>query len=303
MFIFNPNYKRETDSLRLDRSLGFSGKTQFTIRELYPDNGRLWGKPGAGNWSLNDAVPLDMDGTSATVLEIAPARAGSPAVYNASTRDARATAVKQQGGTLFLSGVAGEPGTDCTLGVLATDSRPVQRLIVNNHPMPFRQTGKFISAKVHFAGYPFRAAQEVAIKRADDGALEGSFLVPERIFRQLAARQRAWPIPWTEDDLKTTWLAPQRLLLVIQTVDPSAGLHAVAELDGRPLPLIPAFSSVREHLGSATGFYADLSGVAPDVEHHLRIRPSGAASEKITGIFFDNVRPDYTLQVLPQVQP
>ena len=29
-----------------------------------------------------------------------------------------------------------------------------------------------------------------------------------------------WPIPWTAEDLRSTWLAPERLLLYVQLAEP-----------------------------------------------------------------------------------
>src|SRR5206468_11391591 len=32
------------------------------------------------------------------------------------------------------------------------------------------------------------------------------------LFRSLAARRKAWPIPWSAEDRRSTWLVPERLL-------------------------------------------------------------------------------------------
>src|ERR1700694_4726650 len=44
----------------------------FLLLEIYPQKGRLLGKPGSGAWSRGDAVRLSLDGTSATVFELLP---------------------------------------------------------------------------------------------------------------------------------------------------------------------------------------------------------------------------------------
>lgn len=46
------------------------------IREIYPQEGRNIGKPGAGIWRYGDQFHLALDGTSATVLQIEPALDG-----------------------------------------------------------------------------------------------------------------------------------------------------------------------------------------------------------------------------------
>src|SRR5208282_5938860 len=71
LFLFNPNYKGLSAHFRLDSSIGLGEGKQFLLRELYPSEGRLIGKPGAGVWNYGDDVEVKLDGTSATVLELA----------------------------------------------------------------------------------------------------------------------------------------------------------------------------------------------------------------------------------------
>ncbi len=75
IFLYNPNGRKVEVSFNLDSSIGLNRQGRFTLRELYPLEGRLWGKPGAGMWRTGDRVTATLDGTSATVLSLAPAAA------------------------------------------------------------------------------------------------------------------------------------------------------------------------------------------------------------------------------------
>ena len=48
LFLFNPNYKVVGADFQLDASIGLASGTNFTLRELYPRGGTLFGKPSAG---------------------------------------------------------------------------------------------------------------------------------------------------------------------------------------------------------------------------------------------------------------
>ena len=82
--------------------------------------------------------------------------------------------------------------------------------------------------------------------------------VPKRVFDQLAARRASWPIPWTAEDLKTPWLAPERLLLYVQIAEPDDKWEATLRIDGRPVALEKAYSAVRAEPSTFVGFYAEL---------------------------------------------
>ena len=56
VFLFNPNGRRLEAEVTLDDTLGFkvppgAAKSLYVVRELYPVEGRLIGKPGGGLWS------------------------------------------------------------------------------------------------------------------------------------------------------------------------------------------------------------------------------------------------------------
>ena len=307
LFVFNPNYAEKSAEIRLDKGIGLTEEKEFLVRELYPQKGRLVGKAGAGTWSSGDVVRLKLDGTSATVLEIVPAsEAPKLAVFNApvETNEAQSKLMATvEGGRMKVTGVAGELGEAGEIGVLAPGGLKVETMTVNGHTVPFTQKGRYVEARVRFAGQAFHQAQQVRLAAGKDGgkdgSVEGMFTVPGQVVKQLEARKKAWPIPWTTEDYETTWLAPGRLLLFVQFAEGMDTMRPVAMLDGQPLELKAAYSSTRVHPASFVGFYADLSQVTADREHRLALQLTGEAKSKLLGVFFDNVEPQFTEEIAP----
>ena len=298
VFLFNPNYRALKDVLPLDKSIGLERGSKFLLREVYPQAGRLWGKPNAGLWGLGDAVPLALAGTSATVLEIVPmAEAPADAVFNASAVNQQKPAFVLHGASLSISGVAGEPGTSAELGVLLPDGQGVQLVTVNGQPMAFRQNANYVTIPVSFAGRRFAQAQQIGLERSADGSMSGTVVVPQRVMGQLRDRVRAWPIPWTADDYQTTWLAPERLLLFVQAAEASDSMSAKLTIDGKPMDVRRAYTSTRVDPGAFVGLYADLSRITPDVTHTVKLTVSGVTPEQFQGVFFDNVEPQFTTEI------
>ncbi len=301
LFLFNPNYKHLSAEISLDEKIGLSGGELFLLQEVYPQKGRLYGKPGTGAWRRGDRVTLELDGTSATVLELIPfAQSDKPILFNASSLTAELKpGVLLNDGTLVVEHAAGEAGTDQAIGVLLTGNARINHVTVNGISCDFKQTGNFVAIPVRFAGERFSQAQEVALRSNGNETLNGDFVVPQRVMDQLAARRRAWPLNWTAEDYETTWLAPERLLLFVQAAEAKDTTPIAATVDGQVLLLKPAYSSVRVHAASFVGFYADVSTIAPDVRHKIELRIPQMAPGQFQGVFFDNVTPQLTESVAP----
>ena len=297
LFLFNPNYRSLPAVFHLDATIGLTHGETFLLREVYPQKGRMLGKPGVGFWSRGDEVHLVLDGTSATVFELVPAPSSTqPIILNAAADDAslaKPTAVLT-GSVLALSHIAGEPGTQQELGVLLPTATHVEKMIINGEVVKPMQTGRYVSSELHFSGTPFGHAQQIFLVPDGEGTLRGGFVVPQRIFTQLAARKKAWPIPWTSKDYETTWLAPERLLLFIQIAEANDAMQVSATLDGKPLPLTRAYSSTRVHAPSFVGFYVDLSKIAPDTQHSFALNLPQLKPGQFQGVFFDNVESQFT---------
>jgi hypothetical protein len=297
LFLFNPNYRSLPADFHLDATIGLAHGEKFLLREVYPQRGRLLGKPGVGLWSFADEVRLSLDGTSATAFELIPAQSfAQPIILNAASDRAfstKPTAVLT-GNTLSLTHIAGEPGTQQEIGVLLPTAIHIQKMSVNGEAVEPMQTGHYVSAELHFSGSRFAHSQQVSLAPDMEGALKGAFVVPQRILAQLANRKKAWPIPWTSEDYETTWLAPERLLLFVQIAEASDEMPISATLDGQPLPLTRAYSSTRVHSPSFVGFYADLSKIAPDTQHSFTLDLPRLKPGQFQGLFFDNVEPQFT---------
>ncbi len=293
VFLFNPNGRRLEAEFTLDESIGFSGRGAVQIGELFPTEGRLVGKPGVGFWQAGDRVSVTMDGGSALVLELQPAPAEwlSPVIFGA------VGLVTARDGVVSIDGVRGEIGTIQELLVTAPAGGTMTEVRVNGQPArSIRTSAGALAFPVSFAGEPFRHYQQVG---EDDPTFAGGrfaarFSVPRRIFDQLAARRHAWPIPWITEDYRTTWLAPERLLLFVQIAEPDPAWEARLVIDGQPVELRKAYSAVRSEPRTFVGFYADLSSIAPDREHTLELDLPRLRPGQWQGVFFENVETELT---------
>ncbi len=293
IFLFNPNGRRLDAEFSLDATIGFNGSGPVQLKELYPLEHRLVGKPGAGLWSAGDRVKISMDGGSALVLELQPAPAAPSAPILFGTPGTAAVT----GGQLSIDGVRGEAGTTRDLLVLPPSGGPVTAVRVNGEPLPFTRGGAgAITIPVSFAGASFSQYQQIGSVDPDfaGGRFLARFTVPQRVFDQLAARRKAWPIPWTAEDYQTTWLAPERLLLFVQIAEPDPSWEARLTIDGRVVELRKAYSAVRAAPRTFVGFYADLSLIAADREHVLELELPRLRPGQLQGVFFENVETELT---------
>lgn len=129
------------------------------------------------------------------------------------------------------------------------------------------------------------------------GTFRSNFRIPQRIFEQLAARRKAWPIPWTEEDKRTPWLAPERLLLFVQIAEPDEKMEVSLRIDGGPVALTKAYSSIRREPRCFVGFYADVSSLTPDRDHAVELSLPELRPGQFQGLFFENVETEYPAAV------
>lgn len=298
VFLFNPNARRLGTSFKLSDTVGLAEqrRRKYLVRELYPLKDRLIGKPGTGTWSYGDVVAREMDGGSAVVLQIVPAEEAEDVVLFNAPGTARV-----DGSTVKLEGVLGEAGTTEVLQIAVPSPGKIAEVEIGGAKVAVK-AGKagLIELPVTFEGARFRHYQQVDAYRKEftGGKVEGSFRVPKRVFDQLAARRKAWPIPWTEEDLRSTWLAPERLLLFVQFAEPDDQWTSTLKIDGQPIELKKAYASIRVNKRNFVGFYADVSSMAPDVEHRFELEtPTGLKPGQFQGVFFENVETEYTRAV------
>ncbi len=295
VFLFNPNGRRLEARFTLDETIGLEGKRHatFLLRELYPLEDRLIGKTGAGSWSWGDTVTLDMDGGSAQVLQLEPDEDDDEIrLFNVPGTAALEDTV------LRVTGVRGEAGTSQVILVRIPGSAKVSSIEIGGSSLPVRSVkpGLF-EVPVTFAGEPFRHYQQIGHydPAFTGGLVRATFRIPQRVFDQLAARRKAWPIPWTAEDYRSTWLVPERLLLYVQFAEPDDRWTASLTIDGQPVELRKAYASVRASRRNFSGFYADISKLAADVNHTLELEvPHSLEPGRFQGVFFENVETEYT---------
>jgi hypothetical protein len=297
VFLFNPNYKTLPAEFAWDETVGLTAGSEFLLRELYPQEGRLIGQPNRGFWKYADRFSTELQGTSAVVLEVLPLT--EPAKDNMvfgvqPSEPARPPQAALQHHVVKIEHARGEIGTEAEVGVLLRNEDQVKELQINGKTVPFVKHERYISAGVRFAGTAFSHSQQISLVAEPDGSFSGTFTVPTRIAEQLAKRREQWPIPWSQDDYKTTWLVPERLLLFLQIAEPSDAMVVKIEMDGSALPVKCAYSSVREHPESFVGWYVDISGIEADKTHSIRLALPKLDPGRLQGLFFDNVENEYT---------
>jgi hypothetical protein len=294
IFLFNPNGRRLPADFELNESIGLSKQGNYILRELHPAEGMLLGKPDSGFWKYGDSVHLEMDGGSARVFEVEPAPESirEPMLFNA------AGSAAFSGGAVQISGVRGEPGTTENLLVALPSGAKATSVTLNGRETDYHQSADALTVPVTWNGEPFRHYQQIDEYRAGftGGIRTANLRVPQRIFKQLEDRRKAWPIPWTSDDLRSTWLAPERLLLYAQLVEPDEHWNASLKIDGVQVDLVKAFASVRSGVKqNFVGFYADVSAISPDQDHKIELQlPTGLKPGQFQGIFIENVESEYT---------
>lgn len=296
VFLFNPNGRRLTARFSLDEAIGLTAGRTFVLRELHPVAGRRPGKPGRGYWERGDTVSITLEGGSARVLSI-EAPGSTPTVFNA---PGEAT---MSGDRLGLTGVRGAVGAVDTLLVALPAGTQVGSVSVNGAAMDFHEAGEdLVAVPVRFAGEPFHKLQPVWPYDPEftGGTLRGRFTVPGRVLDQLARRQAdEWPIPWDPEDFRSTWLAPQRLLLFVQIAEPDARWDVRLSIGGQPVAVTRAYSSVHPHRRTFVGFYADVSLLRPGREYEVELELPPLRAGQFQGLFFENVETEMTDRVAP----
>ncbi len=298
IFLFNPDPRRLTARVPLDASIGLTAGARYALREVYPLEGRRLGKPGVGFWQRGDTAAVTLDGGSARVLEVTPAPSGvrQPVVFGA---PGTATV---SGGVLALAGVSGEVGSTAHLFVALPPRTAVNRVTVNGIAVPVvARQGDAVELGFRFAGAEFHQLQPVVVWDSSftGGRLTGSFTIPRRVFDQLRARRRAWPIPWTAEDHRTTWLVPERLLLYASFSEPDDRWEARLLIDGRPVALRKAYTAVRVVPSTFVGFYADVSSLEADRSYRFELELPLRGPGQFLGLYFENVEPEYGSAILP----
>lgn len=204
-----------------------------------------------------------------------------------------------QGGKLSLAGIEGEPGSSANLITIIPGNQQVTMVSVNGSKVKFKQMGRVVTTSARFVGQHFGHMQPVGgfDPNFTGGTFTGTVRIPLRIFAQLSARQKAWPMPWTKEDMETTWLAPQRLLLFVQIAEPNDQIELGMKLNGEAVKLKKAYSSIWPNAPSFVGFYWDTSSLKPNLSYKVELSLPKLKPGQFQGMFFDNVETEYTSRI------
>jgi hypothetical protein len=129
------------------------------------------------------------------------------------------------------------------------------------------------------------------------GTLKETFKIPGRVFSQLEERKKQWPLPWTKEDYKTTWLVPERLLLFVQIAEVKEEMEIQLSINGEPIELNKAYTSIRRHPRCFVGFYADVSHLKPDEEYQAELILPDLKPGQFQGLFFENIETEYSSDI------
>jgi len=135
-------------------------------------------------------------------------------------------------------------------------------------------------------------------------------------------RGKAWPVACTEDDLVAPWMGPERLLLFVQIADPYLSEEVTTkdregkevtstrrnvirkeqvtiEIDGQPVEVKEGYNGVYPYVQrSCMGMYAEITDLAPDVKHAIKITlPDGLKPGQFQGLFFEHVENEFTTEL------
>ena len=295
VFLFNPDARRLTARIPLDASIGIESGDRYTLREVHPLDGR---RVGSGFWTRGETATVTLDGGSALVLEVSPA----PPVVRAPLVFGVPGTATVSGGVLALTGVSGEAGTSARVTVVLPPGMDVNRATVNrvNAAIAARRANA-VELNVRFGGAEFHQLQPVV--RWDSafagGRVTGTFTIPKRVFDQLRARQRAWPIPWTADDYRTTWLAPERLLLFAPFRQADDRWEAQLRIDRKTVEFRKAYTAVRSVRSTFVGFSADVSLLEAERLYRFELELPVLERGQFLGMYFENVEPEYTSATVP----
>ena len=292
VFLFNPDPRALAASIALDATIGLTATARYSVREVYPLLGRAHAtRPGFSR--RGDTLRLQLAGGTAMVLEVARVNLviSAPVVVSG-TGTARLA-----GDTLVVDSVVGEITRVGAAMILVPPSSRVSVVRINGQSTRhfFRRAG-VVELLLQF-GHALSDDPLKPLVRWDStrsgGHVQAEIRIMPQVFAQLKARRDAWPIPWTAQDLRTTWLAPERLLLWAPIVGGDDRLSASLSIDDTPVPLQKAYTSIQTEHSTFTGYYADLSALAPDRTYRIDLRLPSLARGRFLGLYFANIEPIY----------
>lgn len=292
IFLFNPDPRARVAKVQLDASIGLTSSASLAIHEVHPLAGRAYASRGDRYWRRGDTLSVQLAGGSALVLKISRA---NPAITTPVVMVGTGVA-RLLRDTLVIDSVVGEQGSRGRITVRVPHSARVSAALVNGSlASRFTRHDDLIVLSAQFGPRTLGPMQPVVRWDAAfaGGRVTGEFVIPRSTVAQLQARRAAWPIPWTADDYRTTWLAPERLLLWAPISSADDSWNAQLSIDGQPVEFRKAYTSIQTERSAFTGFYADISKLEPDRVYKFELNLPKLARGQFLGLYFENVEPVY----------
>ncbi|MBC7842921.1 MAG: hypothetical protein H7099_11435 [Gemmatimonadaceae bacterium] len=292
IFLFNPDPRALTARIALDASIGLTTSGSYMLREVFPQPGAAHASR-VGYSARGDTLPVRLDGGSALVLEITRV---NPVITKPVVIEGTGTA-RLVRDTLVVDSVLGVLGRLGGATVALPPSARVSVVRLNGHSTRyFFRNRDVVSILLRFgaelADDPLSPAVRWDSTRSG-GRVQADVRIAPQVFDQLQARRAAWPIPWTADDLRTTWLASERLLLWAPIADADDRLPATLSIDGTSVPLHKAYTSIQPEHSTFTGYYADVSTLEAGRTYRIELQLPPLARGQFLGLYLANVEPIY----------
>jgi hypothetical protein len=293
IFLFNPDPRVRQAYSPLDATIGLTSNARYMVRMVHPLAGMGMPNPrGSTFWSRGDTLEVSMWGGSAFVLEVTRV---NPVITAPVVMMGTGTA-RLAGDTLVVEGVLGQAGGFDRLTVAVPHSARFRVMSVNGTSVPhFNRVKDLVMVVTQFGPLTLGPMQPVLWYDSTftGGRVRGEFSIPGNVLEQLAARRAAWPIPWTDEDYRTTWLAPERLLLWAPLVGADDKWEARLVIDGQPVEFRKAYTAVHAERSTFTGFYADISRLEPGRVHTFELELPTVARGQFLGLYFENIEPRF----------
>ena len=336
LFVFNPGPRPVCAALRVDEGLGISNSSaqaSFIAHEIYPREEVDGRSTPLGVWRHAQQVSVCVKPESALVIRVtklSPSGPGSladmlPLVLNLSYVSAQQTAYPsgQKSRTnvrVAVTGAQALAGADMRPTVLAaihnSSTHHIHSVVVNGHVVSnspndpaacasYRgeQGLGCASARFRMGGDAYLRAHAEATSTSPPASYRGgawfnsSFTITDTMVSRLEAQQKAYPIPWTSDDLVAPWLGSRLLLFPYITqpdrnlTKPRLWIHEAEQV------MTPAFNSRGyEQDKCFLGWYFDASSLQPGT-HRVSLWMPKLDTSTLQGIFWRGLSDVYTNQI------
>ncbi len=294
IYIFNLSQNRQLAEFLPSQVLGdVAVPRRFLLRKLCPGAKHLVGALRRGIWRSGDVVRVRVEARQVTILEVLPAleRVNEPLLFNA-VGDAWL-----DGRVLRLTGVKGEAGTESELLMLLPEDCMIDAMTINGQRARFSRFNRRVCAHVRFSGTAVARSHPILVPDAQfrGGTISTRFAIPASVSRQVGnPHAEASPPPLAHLAL----LPSDRVLLLLRVDQADSVGRPELWIDGEHYGLRPAYAFLADNHTppQCVGYFADLSSLAPDVDHQLTLQLPPLLPGQFEGAFLPNTKAQLTDQ-------